>query len=138
MIELLKEFLLFGYIEIIILLMFYKIVGNIREVKYWHSLIISPFVMLCGLLTIPYVKQIGVILIMIIYLVYITKLFNRNLKLVTISILYLLVIEMIISMILDIIFGFDFTTITSIEKLFIMFPIRILEITIIYKYKKEK
>ena len=28
MIELLKEFLLFGYIEIIILLMFYKIITN--------------------------------------------------------------------------------------------------------------
>ena len=139
MIELLKEFLLFGYIEIIILLMFYRIVGNIKEVKYWHSLIISPFVMICGLLTIPYARQIGVIFVMMIYLIYITKFFNRNLKLVTISILYLLVIEIMFSIFYELIFNIDLSIeISMIEKLSYMIPIRIFEISIIILLNKTR
>jgi hypothetical protein len=137
MIELLKEFLLFGYIEIIILLMFYKIVGNVREVKYWHSLIISPLYFICGLITIPFMKQILMIIISIIYLKQISK--KIKLKIVFLSFVYLLVLEMSISMIYELVLNFDLSTLNSIKsKCLYLLPIRVLELGIILFYKKRE
>lgn len=135
MIELLKEFLLFGYIEIIILLMFYKIVGNIREVKYWHSLIISPLYFICGLMTIPFMKQILMIVLMFMYLFILTK--KLKFKIIICSSLFLLCIEMIICSILDVLSLVDLTSTEAKYKIILMIPIRVVEVLLILYYRKR-
>ena len=135
MIELLKEFLLFGYIEIIILLMFYRIVGNIREVKYWHSLIISPLYFICGLITIPFMKQILMIVLMFVYLYILTK--KLKFKIIIYSSLFLLCIEMIICSILDVLNLVDLTSTEIKYKIILMIPIRLIEVLLILYYRKR-
>jgi hypothetical protein len=135
MIEVLKEFLLFGVIEIFILLSFYKYVGKLDKVKYWHELILSQLFFIMGLIQFPFAKQIGMIVVMIAYLYVISE--KVNIKIVAFSFIYLLAIEMIICMLLDITIGFDFTILTSVEKFIIMIPIRILEILLILLYNRR-
>lgn len=131
-----ESFILFGIAELFILLLFYRLIGKVKEVKYWHIFILSPIFILSSIVTIPFGKQLLMILIMLIYLWVIDKGFN--IKLVVLGFLYLLVIEMIICSILDLLFSFDFTQISIINKFLTMIPIRFIEIILILFYKKER
>jgi hypothetical protein len=135
MIEVLKEFLLFGVVEVFILLMFYKYVGKIDKVKYWHGLILCPLFFIVGLIQFPYAKQIGMIVIMIAYLYLISK--KLNIKVVVLSSLYLLVVEMIFCILLDFSIGFNFTELNTMNKFFVMIPIRLIELLLIFIYKRR-
>ncbi len=135
MIEVLKEFLLFGVIEVFILLMFYKYVGKIDKVKYWHGLVLCPLFFVVGLIQFPYTKQLGMIIIMVVYLYVIIK--KLNFRIVMFSSLYLLVIEMIFCVLLDITIGFNFTMLNIINKFLVMIPIRFVEVSLIFVYKRR-
>jgi len=138
MIELLKEFLLFGVIEIFILMMFCKYIGNISSIKWRHGIFICILGFIFGITNIPFVKEIGLILIVIIYLYLLTK--NIYLKISIYSFLYMLITEVIFSIIFSIILGNDFNfSLLDIKTKFLLFiPIRISEITLIIIYYKGK
>jgi len=138
MIEVLKEFLLFGVIEIFILLMFYKYVGEINKVKYWHGLVLSPILLLLGFMDIPFMNQISSILVMTIYLMAVDKKeFLKIIRTVFIGFLYLLCIETIICVFYDFVLMVDLKTISSFIKFLYMIPIRIIEILLILLYKRR-
>ena len=134
MIEVLKEFLLFGVVEVFILLMFYKYVGKIDKVKYWHGLILCPLFFIIGLIQFPYAKQIGMIVIMIAYLYVISK--KLNVKVVVLSSLYLLIFEVIFSVIYTII-EFDITTNSVYDRFLLFIPIITMEILTLLIYNKK-
>ena len=140
MIEILKEFLLFGVIEIFILLMFYKYVGKIEKVKYWHGLVLCPMFFVVGLIQFPYAKQIGMMIIMIAYLSAISK--KANIKIVLFGALYLLVIEMIFCMLYDLSNIVDLFLLKNdiIYKFLYLIPVRLTEIIflILYNLKRRR
>lgn len=91
--EVLKEFLLFGVVEIFILFMFYRNIAKFIKVKYWHMVILCPMLIIIGLCNIPYSKQFYSIVVITIYLIIVLKNhFVKILKYVTMSFLFLLII----------------------------------------------
>ena len=132
MIEMLIEFLLFGTVEVFILLMFYKTVGGFKTVKYWHGILLCPVFYMFGLVPFPFVKQISMMIVMAIYLLVVSK--ENTLKVIKVCLLgfmYLLLIETILFFLYGIVVSYDFTQNTLIKFLFIL-PVRIVEILIIY------
>ena len=136
--DVLLNFILFGIIEIFIILYFIKNVNMLEKVKYWHMLILCPLYCLCGYLDIPYVKQISVFIIFIIYVFILRKNIIKSTKYSTISILYLLIVETICLIPLDLFGIFDISTINNNWEKFLLFiPIRIIQIVIIKNTIKE-
>lgn len=136
--KMLQEFLLFGVIEILVLLLFYKYMGKIDNVKYWHGLILCPLFFSIGLIQFPYAKQIGMIIIMIAYLYVINK--KINIKIVVLGFLYLLVVEMIFCMIYNLLGFVDLFLLENniYYKFMCLVPTRFIEILFIFLYKRRK
>jgi hypothetical protein len=139
MIEVLKEFLLFGVIEVFILLMFYKYGGKIDKVKYWHGLILCVFYFAVGLIQMPFVKQISMIFGMFVYICILQKEIKlKYLKITFLSLIYLLCVEILYSIVCQIIFSEDLFNVVGFYKFLLILPTRIIDILLILLYKKYK
>lgn len=130
------EFLLFGVIEVFILLMFYKYVGDINNVKMWHGIILCILFYAVGLINFPFVKQIGMIVVMIIYLFVLNN--KINVKIVLMSSLYLLCIEILFSIFYELLLIIDLSNTSLNFKFLYMIPIRLTEVGLILLYRRSK
>lgn len=136
--EVLKSFILFGIIENFILLMFYKYVGRIDKVRYWHLIIICPIVIFLSLLQIPFMKQLSSIIVIVAYLSILNKKISKDIfKIVILSFIYLLLIEMVFCATLDFLKVIDLTKIDIFQRFVLMIPIRLVEIFPILAYRKR-
>ena len=103
MLELIKEFLLFGIVEDLVLVCWFKWICKVKNVKYWHALLFIIPSILVGFLNIPYTKQLFACLFLVVYLIFINKGFNKfYIKYVLSAMIYLLISESIICIPLDI------------------------------------
>ena len=132
-------FLLFGTVEVFILLMFYKVVGGIKEIKYWHGLILCPILLLLNIFQFPFVKQITSMMLFLIYMMVISdKTLWYKVKIIIASFLYLLVVEMVLCGILEVLTPIDLTKVSGISKFLFLLPIRAVEIMGIYLFYRRK
>jgi len=132
----LKEFLmLFGFsmLEMFILLMFAKIVENIKGIKVWHIFIFSIVTIICVNINFPFLKQIFLFFSMILYLYFVSK--EHILKLIKVFFtanIYLLFFEVISSIIYENIFNIEFSKAPIYNRLILLIPARIIQILILY------
>ena len=138
--EVFKEFLLFGVVEVFIFVLFAKKVLMFDNAKYRHVIIIGFFLMLCGLLNIPFFKQISGIVILTIYYAYLKKKMDFKCFLYGLeSMLYILIVEATIYFLLDSTNIIDVTIIkNNIDEFVCLIPVRIIEISILFIYNKIK
>lgn len=138
MVELFKEFLLFGVVEVFIVLMFYKKIGKVVKVRYWHILLLSPIIIFLNILQIPYTKQLSSMIVFVVYLYLINKQSIKNIfKLVILSFLYLLCVEAVLCLFIEFFTTLKIQSIGLFDKFIFMIPMRIVEILIIIIYEKR-
>ena len=139
MIEVLKEFLLFGVVENFIIFLFVKSLTKREEIKYKHLFVIYLFSNIFVILNFPYVKQIFATIMFATYFKIVLKeKYITCLKLSAYGILYLLVIETIYFLIVELFFNLDGSTCSVSTKFLLFIPCRIIEILIPIFYKKPK
>lgn len=139
MVEVLKEFLLFGVVEVVILLMFYKYVGGVKEINIIHFLKVIPFYFAFGQIQEPLVKQILIFFTMMFLLFFTTKKLMFSAKLVALSFLMMIICETVVCVLIDTFTSFDILNCDIFEKFICLILMRILEFSvIIYFYIKEK
>ena len=126
--EILKSFILFGIVEVFIVLYFMKAVGKVDKIRYWHMLILCPLYLFCGYLNIPFSKQMGMLVITSVYFYIIAKDIKKGIVYSLIAMLYMLCIEMMVCSLLDVLRIVDLTKIDIYKKFLLMIPIRALEI----------
>ena len=137
MIEVLKEFLLFGVVELFIILCFYKNIWGIKTIKYKHGFILVFGYFLFGVLSFPFIKQMGMILMFFVYLSVINK---RICKLYFVcsvfALFYLLCIEAVVCLIYDLILKVEVSSLDNYYRFLYVLPIRLVEALIPILYKK--
>ena len=140
MIEVMKEFLLFGVVEVFIVLLFLKKVGCFDKIKYWHMVLLCPMWFACGFVTIPFGKQILTIITLFLYLSVINKKIKNcgYFKFITFSVLYILCFEVLFNCVIVFLFDIDMSEIYNIEKFIYMIPLRFVCVISIFVYKKIK
>ena len=141
--EMIRNVLLFGLIENFILLLFFKVMMDNRNVKLWQVLLSVPICMISFYIPFPFAKQLLGILFFVAYLIIIKTDIKKAIISVIYGFLYLLCVEMIVCFILEILKIVDLTNIKNdYDKFIFMLPIRAIEffiIFVIYKIKhKEK
>lgn len=137
MLEVVKNYLLFGVVENIVIFMFLRNVCKVNQVKYRDLIPLSLLFVLFGSITIPFVKQTLGLITLFAYLKIVSKeSFIGCLKKSTMSFMYLLCIEMIFSITLELVFKKDASLFCTFDKFMIMIPMRFIEISIVLLYNK--
>jgi len=139
MLEVVKNYLLFGVVENLVIFMFLRNVCKVSQVKYRDLIPLSLLFVLFGSITIPFVKQILGLITLLAYLKIVSKeSFISCLKKSTMSFMYLLIIEVISNIILEVLLKIDLSIIDMNDKFLLMIPIRIVEVGLIILYKRSK
>lgn len=134
MLEVLKEFLLFGVVENFIILMWFYFMMEIKQVKMWHIVPISTLCIISCFIVFPFGKQIFGIIIFLLYLFIICKNIKRSIISTISGFLFLLCSEAIICVVLEIVFGIILSDYSTFEKLKFILSIRFVEVFIILFY----
>ena len=128
----LELLLLFTIIESFIFSLFINKIGKMRMFKWYEILGYAIILVICSLIFPPLIRQIFMILIPIIYMY-----FNKfgNLKhIIVVTLLefgYILVIEMLFGMLMDLFCMFNWVLISNFIKFIYMLPIRFVEVLLI-------
>lgn len=132
-------FLLFGTVEVFILLMFYKVVGGMKEIEYWHGLILCPILLILNIFQFPFVKQTTSMMLFLIYMMVVSdKTLWYKVKIIVVSFLYLLVVETVVCVFIDLFTNFNMNTDDLFWKFVYTLPMRISEIVILTLYSKRR
>ena len=138
--ELLKsiivDFCLFGLFEGWICCLFFEKIGKTNKFKWYQILILSFINCIISKIFNPIIYQILMIIWTISFLT-IYKKFKlfKNIKYGLFCVLYMLIIEMNYSILLEIFFNIDCFNLTILNKFIYMIPLRFMEILIIYYYE---
>lgn len=138
MLEVIKNYLLFGVVENIIIFMFLRHIYKLN-VRYLEVFYLSPLFIFASIFNIPFGRQLFGVFIIILYIVIKnkTKIIN-SIKYTIVSFMYLLCVEMLICAPMDMILSIDLTKTKDIDKFFWLIPIRAIEVSLIFIYKKYK
>lgn len=123
----------FGVLESVIVIMFCKIIGRIDEIKIAHIMMLSVIVTACLNFTTPFLKQIIIFVVVVGYMKIISKRSIIKLsKLFIMSMMFLLVFEVIGSIIYDLLFDMNFANSSLNDRLLLLVPVRVVQIFTLY------
>ena len=126
------DFCLFSLIEGFIFCLFFEKIGGCKKFKWYEIFLLSLGNCIISQIFPPVVYQIIAIFYMIFYLKIFKKInIIRNIKIVSISMILMMIIEMTIAMLYEILFGINFVKIDIFESFLFSIPIKIIEIYLI-------
>lgn len=129
------DFCLFSLIEGFIFCLFFEKIGGCKKFKWYEVLILSIGNCIISQTFLPIIYQI----VILVYMSFIIKLFDKQykiyyyIKIVFLSIIFMLITEMLFAMFYDFVLNINFIKIKEVKNFIAMIPIRILQIFLIMK-----
>lgn len=133
------DFCLFSLIEGFIFCLFFEKIGGCKKFKWYEIFILSIGNCIISQVFPPVVYQIIAIFYMSILLKVLKELkIIKSIRLVLISIILMMTIEMIFAIFYEVLFDIDFTKINTIKSFILSIPMKIIEIILIFFWRHKR
>lgn len=133
------DFCLFSLIEGFIFCLFFEKIGGCKKFKWYEVLILSIGNCIISQTFLPIIYQI----VILVYMSFILKLFDKQykiyyyIKIVFLSIIFMLITEMLFAMFYELFFNIIFSNTNELNNFIITIPIRIIQIILINLLKRR-